>query len=277
MRFKKIYVEITNACNFNCSFCFQSKRKKMYMSPEVFSAILFSIRPYTNYIYLHVLGEPLLHPHINELLSIAEEQGFFINMTTNGSLLAKRKEILVQHKIRQYNISLHDAEENLLESEWGSYLENVTSFAQNQSESSYFSLRLWNEGSESSIRYNQFCEAFLQEKFAVELMVNCRNLKLADHIYLQRSSRFGWPGGEEKGEERRNCYALRDHIAVLSDGTVVPCCLDADGNMALGNILQESLETILQKERTQHIAEGFRQHRVVESFCKTCGFIMPNI
>lgn len=244
------------------------------MSPEVFSAILFSIRPYTNYIYLHVLGEPLSHPHIDELLSIAESQGFFINMTTNGSLLAKRKEILVRHKIRQYNISLHDAEENLPESEWGSYLENVTSFAKSQNENSYFSLRLWNEGSESSIRYNQVCEAFLQEKFGVEVTENCRNLKLTDHIFLQRSSRFAWPGGEDKGVEERNCYALRDHIAILSDGTVVPCCLDADGNMALGNILQESLETILQKERSQRIAEGFRQHRVVENFCKTCGFIM---
>lgn len=247
----------------------------MYMSPEVFSAILFSIRPYTNYIYLHVLGEPLLHPHIDELLSIAEKQGFFINMTTNGSLLTKRKEILVQHKIRQYNISLHDAEENMSESKWGSYLENVISFAQNQSANSYFSLRLWNEGSENSIRYNQFCESFVQEKFAVEVVENCRNLKLADHIYLQRSSRFVWPGGEGKGMEERNCYALRDHIAILSDGTVVPCCLDADGNMALGNILQESLETILHKERSQRIADGFRQHRVVEKFCKTCGFVMP--
>ncbi len=247
------------------------------MSPEFFSAILFSIRPYTNYIYLHVLGEPLLHPHIDELLSIAEEQGFFINMTTNGSLLVKRKEILVHHKIRQYNISLHDAEENLPESEWGSYLENVTSFAQDQNENSYFSLRLWNEGSESSILYNQFCETFLKDKFAVEEMENRCNLKLADHIFLQRSSRFAWPGGDGKGSEERNCYALRDHIAILSDGTVVPCCLDADGNMSLGNIMQESLETILRKERTQRIAEGFRQHRVVESFCKTCGFIMPRI
>lgn len=244
------------------------------MSPEVFSAILFSIRPYTNYIYLHVLGEPLSHPHIDELLSIAESQGFFINMTTNGSLLVKRKEILVRHKIRQYNISLHDAEENLPESEWGSYLENVTSFAKSQNEKSYFSLRLWNEGSESSIRYNQVCEAFLQEKFGVEVTENCRNLKLADHIFLQRSSRFAWPGGKDKGVEERSCYALRDHIAILSDGTVVPCCLDADGNMALGNIMQESLDTILQKERSQRIAEGFRQHRVVENFCKTCGFII---
>lgn len=275
MRFKKIYIEITNSCNFNCSFCFKSVRKKSFISPEVFSAILFSIRPYTDYIYLHVLGEPLLHPQLDVLLQMAEEQGFHVNMTTNGSLLAKRSELLQNHKIRQYNISLHDAEENIKEERWSDYLQEVFSFAEKESHRSYFSFRLWNEGSDSSVRYNSFCETFLQKRYNCDFAEKKRNVKLSDHIFLQRNSRFDWPDGQMEGSEKRNCFALRDQIAILVDGTVVPCCLDADAKINLGNVLTQEFSDIIESDRARKIAEGFRRHVAVEPFCKSCGFVMP--
>lgn len=275
MRFKKIYVEITNCCNFSCSFCFKTKRIKKFVSPDDFSAILFSIKPYTNYIYLHVLGEPLFHPDIQRLLNIAHEMGFFINLTTNGSLITKHKDWLISAPIRQFNISLHDAEENVDESEWVSYWNGLFDFANLKSSDAYFSFRLWNQGVDRSDRFNSLCEEFIERFFNVKLSSFSRNQKLSDHIFLQRSARFSWPGEVDLQHKFRKCYALKDHVAILVDGTVVPCCLDADAEMSLGNIFEQDLLTIIESDRAKAILEGFQKGVAVEPICKNCGFVLP--
>jgi len=63
--FKKIYLEVTNNCNLDCSFCIGNKRNKKFISKEEFKIILDKVEGYTNYLYFHVMGEPLLHPDIN--------------------------------------------------------------------------------------------------------------------------------------------------------------------------------------------------------------------
>lgn len=274
MRFKKVYVEITNRCNFNCSYCCSSVREKRFVSPEDFSAILFSIKPYTDYIYLHVLGEPLLHPQLDILLDEAAKQGFYVNLTTNGSLLQRRRELLLRSAIRQFNLSLHDAEENLPESQWLSYLEVASRFAKDKSSDSYFSLRLWNRVGDDVSRFNQLCLSFLSDFWKVDMSdaFSSRNKKLADHVYFQNAARFSWPGEKRLQVHRRSCYAVRDHVAILVDGTVVPCCLDANGAMPLGNLFEQPFADIIVSERAQRILEGFRRQEVVEPICADCGF-----
>lgn len=276
MRFKKIYIEITNRCNFACSFCSKSNREKEFVSPEKFSAILFSIKPYTNYIYLHVLGEPLLHPQLPLLLAQADEMGFHVNLTTNGSLITMKRSLLLQSSIRQFNISLHDAEENIPESQWGRYLDEVFSFADDKADQSYFSLRLWNRVDENCSPFNQFCLAKMREHWQVDMddAMQTRNKKLSDHIFFQNAARFSWPGEKSIQNKNRTCYGLKDHVAVLVDGTVVPCCLDANGEMALGNIFQQPFDEIINSERAVKILEGFRRHEAVEPLCMDCGFIV---
>lgn len=275
MRFKKIYIEITNVCNFSCSFCFNSKRIKKFLSPKDFSAILFSIKPYTNYIYLHVLGEPLLHPDIQLLIKMASDMGFFINLTTNGSLINKHAEWLKEAPIRQFNISLHDAEENIPEQQWNELWSSLFDFAKEKSNDSYFSFRLWNQGVDSSLRYNSLCQSFIEKYWNVELLTSLRNQKLMDHVFIQKSARFSWPGEEELNVKRRKCYALKDHIAILVDGTVVPCCLDADAEMALGNIFEEDLSQIVTGKRARLILQGFQNNEAIEPICQNCGFVLP--
>lgn len=276
MRFKKIYIEITNQCNFNCSFCCKSVRKKKFVSPEDFSAILFSIKPYTDYIYLHVLGEPLLHPHLEQLLGMADEMGFHVNLTTNGSLISKQEKLLRDSHIRQFNISLHDAEENIPCEKWGSYLNEVFSFANTKSDDSYFSLRLWNRIDGQLSSFNDYCLSKISDFWRVDMSdaMSSRNKKISDHIYFQNSARFSWPGEIDLSVKKRTCYAMREHVAILVDGTVVPCCLDANGEMALGNIFTESFRDIIQGERATSILNGFRRHEVVEPLCEKCGFFV---
>ena len=250
------------------------------MTPDEFRAVTEKIRPFTNYVYLHVLGEPLLHPKLNEILSIAEKASLNINITTNGGLIEKKKEILLHHSIRQINISLHDAEENVVPEKWSDYLNSVFEYATEASPKTYINLRLWNAGVNASTDFNRFCLeriAFKYNKSIEYLTLKGKDngIKLSDHIFLQHAPRFEWPDGEKtRSETTKTCYALRDQIAILVDGTVVPCCLDGDGNMNLGNIFNSDLSEILHTERSLKIRNGFINNQITEEFCKSCGFFI---
>lgn len=248
------------------------------MSVEEFSLIVEKIRPFTDYIYLHVLGEPLLHPQLDKILIIAESSGLNINITTNGGLLEQKKELLLNHSIRQINISLHDGEENIPSDKWNEYLDSALNFAIALAPKTYICLRLWNISNENSASFNTLCMNSIARKFNLTLEslnneTKGNGLKLTDHIFLHRSPRFEWPDETHSGSQaQKTCYALRDHIAILSDGQVVPCCLDADANMKLGNIFTESLADILETKRSKDIKKGFEQRKIVEPICSTCGF-----
>jgi radical SAM protein with 4Fe4S-binding SPASM domain len=248
------------------------------MSPEDFAIVVRKIRPFTDYVYLHVLGEPLLHPRFEEILSIARKADLNINLTTNGSLIAKQKPVLLANKIRQINFSLHDAEENIKPEHWADYLQSILNFADEASGSTYINFRLWNSGMNVSENFTQFFLPYIlnwydknNEKFST--VGNKNGIKLAEHIFLQSAPRFVWPKGSSVNVPiDKTCYALRDHIAILANGQVVPCCLDADAQLYLGNIFTENPEDILQTLRAVSIRKGFEQHRAVEPFCATCGF-----
>ncbi len=250
------------------------------MSPDEFQIVVDRIRPFTNYIYLHVLGEPLLHPQLDEILTIAEAANLNINITTNGGLLERKKEMLLAHTIRQMNISLHDAEENIPPEKWSDYLNSVLNFSIKASAKTYISLRLWNSSNSESASFNTVFLNEIGKRFTLstqEIIVKTKDngLKLADHIFLQQAPRFEWPDEHgTKTQTHKNCYALRDHIAILADGHIVPCCLDADANMKLGNIFTDELSEILLSERAQNLKKGFEQRKVVEPICATCGFMI---
>ncbi|HRZ97833.1 MAG TPA: radical SAM/SPASM domain-containing protein [Paludibacter sp.] len=280
MKFKKIYIEITNSCNFDCSFCFKSSRALKFMSVVEFQLIINKIRPYTDYIYLHVLGEPLLHPQLDEMLTLANAANLYVNITTNGALIERKKEILMRHSVRQINISLHDAEENIALQNIDRYFETIFNYADEAASKTYINLRLWNSGEDKSLEFNKICIDKIANKFNLSVedlkMYDTNNgIKLADHVFLQHAPRFDWPDGEtSRNQENKNCYALRDHIAILCDGTVVPCCLDADGNINLGNIFTEDFQEIILSDRALKIRTGFQNNKITEEFCKSCGFII---
>lgn len=278
MRFKKVYIEISNACNFNCSFCFQSKRQKRFMNSNEFEYIVKQLKPYTNYLYLHVLGEPLLHPDLLRILEIAKENDFFVNITTNGALVEKNKEILKKYPPRQINISLHDAEENIDKTKWDDYFSGILNFTKEIYSSTYVCFRLWNlkEGEKPS-DFNLYCLEKIKHFFNIThipIKTSGNGIKLMEHVFLQTENRFFWPDIDKKEGLviQKSCLALKDHIAILSDGSVVPCCIDADANMLLGNIFESRIEDVVNSEKSVRILKGFERKIAVEQFCQTCGF-----
>lgn len=263
MRFKKIYIETTNLCNLNCDFCIKNRRKKEIMTIQNFKIILSKIKNYTNYIYLHILGEPLLNPKLNEFILLASNEGFNINITTNGYLIDKIK---YNKNIRQVNISLHsfDIKYNV---ELKKYLNNIfDSVEELIKNDTYVSLRLWVK--------NKYSEDIINEVNNYYKLNITKNTKIKENLFFNFEKQFIWPDlNNSYYNESGKCYGLTDHIGILVDGTIVPCCLDTLGIINLGNIFKEEIDEILNKKTVIKMIEGFKNNKKEMELCKHCNFL----
>ncbi|MEG1009028.1 MAG: SPASM domain-containing protein [Clostridia bacterium] len=259
--FKKVYVEITNVCNLNCKFCIKNSRCEKFISMDEFNIILDKLYGYTKYLYLHILGEPLMHPLINELIDVADEKKFFINITTNGYLIKKIK----TKNIRQINISLHsfDGCNGLSLNE---YLSNIFFVVDSLKEKTFISYRLW-----TKTKYQDLIIKELNKKYNCDIN---GNMKLEKNVFIHFDSEFVWPSLDNELEEDTGfCYALRDHLGVLVNGDIVPCCLDTKGDITLGNIYKGELKSVIESKRYQDMLNGFKNNKKVEKLCCKCNFI----
>ncbi len=269
---KKAYIEITNRCNLRCAFCPGTKRGARTMSAQEFSLVLGKLTGTVEYVYLHVMGEPLSHPQLAELLEIAKEKKMHVCVTTNGTLLARQSDTLLSAAaLYKVSVSLHSFEGNGLES--AQYLEDIWRFADAASKRGVIvALRLWNEG--GAEEQNGDIRAFLLEKCGLSQLPEEKNgsVKLREKLYLERAQKFDWPDLSASEQPTQFCYALRDQVAVLADGTVVPCCLDHEGDIALGNLFTDELSDILNGERAAALKEGFSRRCPTEELCRRCGY-----
>lgn len=271
-RFRKIYLEISNVCNLKCNFCPGTKRNAKVMTEEEFSALMPKLRPWADYLYFHLMGEPLCHPQLERFLQIAGEAGFQVILTTNGTLLKKQAEVLRNAPaLYKINISLHAFEANTLSVPFEEYLRQCFSFGQAVQGQKLVIYRLWNQG--GAEKQNESILAALEEVFPRPWKKERRGIRIGDRVYLEFGDKFDWPDlNADDGGEQVFCYGLRDQIGVLCDGTVVPCCLDHDGDIPLGNLFRESLEAILEKPRSRAIFEGFSRKKAAEELCRKCGY-----
>ena len=272
----RVYIEITNRCNLACDFCHGTKRPLGTMSPEDFRRIAEKLRGETSYLYLHVLGEPLLHPQLKELLAIAGELGFRVCLVTNGTLLHKRREELLAAKsLHKVSVSLHSFEGNSGAGDLPAYLQQVWEVCLPLSERGVLcALRLWNEG--TAPRLNGAVEAFLSQRIGRDVESLPRdargNRTLRPNLFLERAERFGWPDLNAPESGANFCHGFSRQLAVLWDGTVTPCCLDSEGDIPLGNLLSQPLEEILQGKRAAAMAAGFAARKPTEELCRRCGY-----
>ena len=271
-RFRKVYLEISNVCNLSCSFCPGTKRKPGVMDEAAFSALLARLQPWTDYLYFHLMGEPLCHPRLETFLRLAGEAGFKVILTTNGTLLAKQQAILLSapalHKV---NISLHAFEANDLQMTFEDYLDQCLAFGKAAEGQKLVSYRLWNSGGQETL--NQQILDTMAQYFPQPWVQERRGIRIGRRVYLEHGDKFDWPDlGARDGGERVFCYGLRDQLGVLWDGTVVPCCLDHEGDLALGNLLETPLEQILESPRAQAIYRGFSDGKAAEELCRKCGY-----
>lgn len=261
-KFKKIYIEITNICNLNCPFCSKDKKDKKEMSVLEFEHILKQIDDYTDYLYLHVKGEPLLHKNFKEILDLCKKSNKQVNLTTNATLLKKRLNDILNSKIvRQVNISL----QSLISLD---YIDDIIECADIMSANGIQVVyRMWVE--------NKYQNKLLEKiEKHYNRKIESDNTKLKENLYFNKDEEFIWPNlNNKKINEIGTCYGTRTHIGILSDGTVIPCCLDSNGIIDLGNIFETNLSEIITSERFINMKTNFQNNKLCEELCKKCGFI----
>lgn len=277
MKFKKIYIEITNTCNLSCHFCIQNQRKAKMMTIDEFKHIINEIKEYTNYVYLHVLGEPLLHPLLEELLDICNESNIYVNLTTNGTLLNKHCSKLIERKVRQVNVSLHNFEEHK-KIDQIDYLKEICECAKQLAKNgTYVSLRLWNmknnQIDDETRRIYEFVLNYFNLTFYEENIKAHKSITCTDNVFLQFEEQFRWPSLNAPFiSEKGSCLGAKNMLGILCDGTIIPCCLDSKGDISLGNIFSQSLSEVLSSRRFKEMLDGLHSNILVEELCQKCGY-----
>lgn len=275
----RVYVEITNICNLDCSFCPKTARKPRMMDENEFENVCKKIAGKTKFVYLHVMGEPLLHPSLSAFLIIAEKYALKVCITTNGTMLEKVQNVIIEHAktIHRVSISLHCVEGNNKDICLKNYLTYCTNFVKTASALGiYCVFRLWNLDSCESVGKNALnseITEFLHSEFGGEWDARWSGYRIAKNVFLEYAGTFVWPKNSElEPEDDGYCHGLIDQIAILCDGTVVPCCLDSEGKIALGNIFEHTLEEILSSPLVTSITQGFKERKMMHPLCKKCSY-----
>lgn len=269
--YSRVYVEITNICNMNCSFCHGHSRKARQMSAKEFEVVLDKLKGHTEYVYYHLMGEPLTHPDLPSFLKTAAERGFKSVITTNGTLLGKCGDAILSAGLHKVSLSVHSFEDGS-EKSFEKYIKTLIEFAKKASEMGVIVVfRLWNKGFDGG--RNAVITDYLKKYISGEWTENSKGMRIREKMFLEWGDRFQWPdkNADIQGSEVF-CYGLRDHFGILCDGTVVPCCLDSEGIINLGNIFTENLSDILLSDRARNMKYGFDCRRATEELCRRCGY-----
>ena len=255
----------------SCSFCHGHTRPPRRMSEQELSRVLDALEGQTEYIYFHLMGEPLSHPSLPSFVSMARQRGFKPMITTNGSLLHTRGAELIAACPHKVNVSLHSFEGDS-NADHLSYLGHVADFADAAADAGIIVvLRLWNNGHDGG--KNDTVLDFLRARLNGEWSENTRGLRVRQRLFVEYGDRFEWPDREAPLQsDSVFCYGMRDHFGILCDGTVVPCCLDSDGVIALGNIFEDDISDILSSPRAQAMKKGFECRTATEDLCRRCGY-----
>lgn len=269
--YSRVYVEITNICNMRCSFCHGHSRAPRQMTEAEYGRVLSQLAGKTRYLYHHLMGEPLVHPLLPRFIEMASQQGFHPMLTTNGTLLDRMGDSILLPGLHKVNISLHSFEGEQ-ETDHQAYIQKVAAFAEKANRQGIIiSLRLWNKDCDEG--RNETAVTALQKHLPGDWTENTRGYRIRDKLFLEWGDRFDWPDqNAPEGGDSLYCHGLQDHFGILSDGTVVPCCLDSEGVIALGNVFREALSDILASPRAKAIEEGFRRRKAKEDLCRRCGY-----
>lgn len=276
----RIYIEISNICNLQCSFCPVVERDKKVMALEDFKKTLDDALPLAKEICLHLMGEPLAHPEFPEIIKYSEEKGALLKITTNGLLVKKYRDLLSSSAIRQINFSVQSYKDNFPEKDLNDYLRPLLDFTlelHEKNPETYINFRLWNIGAES--KENDDCISLLERYYGVSINRNVdvgriKSKKIIHRIYLHFDSRFEWPNQQMPLQgDRGRCHGMKGHVGIHADGTVVPCCLDKEAIINLGNVFENSLDEILSSDRAQKMKAGFERGILVEDLCQRCTYI----
>ena len=283
MKFYRIYIELTNVCGLACSFCPTKALPNQVMDLVFFESIIAQAKNYTKEIACHVVGDPLTQSNLSDYLDIIHAYGMKAMLTTSGYFLKKHSYDTLFHPcVKQINISLNSFNKNDTSLTFEQYMTPVLAFCHaklERNEDLFINLRVWNLDEMMSERdFNERLFSILSETFNVGLSLETiyeqrpKSIRLASKILVHFDNYFEWPSLKNQNYGDGTCQGLQSHIAILASGKVVPCCLDCDGIIELGNLHQNTLEEVVTSKRAHRMLNGFKEGRAVEELCKKCSY-----
>ena len=282
---ERLYIEISNICNLQCTFCPEVVRDKKVISIEDFRAHAVQAKPLAKQVCLHLMGEPLGHPQFAEIVKICDELELKIFLTTNGTLIKRHAETILNWKgLEQINFSVHSYFANTSRQTLDQYLAPILDFCEKSLEMKndfYINLRLWNLASVNAQRdQNLQVYDLVEKRFSVSLNENVdvrvqKSKKVKDKLYLHFDTEFEWPTlKREVLSTKGTCYGLRKQLAIHANGDVVPCCLDKEAVLKLGSLADgDSLKDIMKSDRAMKIKTGFERGELLEELCQKCQYV----
>lgn len=283
MKFYRIYIELTNVCGLSCSFCPTKNLPSKQMDLAFFESVISQAKAYTKEIACHVVGDPMTLPNLSDYLDIIHRHGLRAMLTTSGYFLKKQSYATLFHpSVKQINISLNAFNKNDTRLTFEQYITPVLALCeekQKQDKELFINLRVWNLDEMMSERsFNETLFERLSKAFEVSLSLDNiylerpKSIRLASKTLLHFDEYFEWPSLKNRIYGDGTCQGLQSHIAVLASGRVVPCCLDCDGVIALGDLHENTLESILKGRRAQEMLAGFKAGKAVEELCQKCSY-----
>ena len=283
MKFYRIYIELTNVCGLSCSFCPTKELPSKEMDLDFFESIVMQAKIYTNEIACHVVGDPLTLSNLSAYLDILHRHGLKAMLTTSGYFLKKHSYDTLFHPcVKQINISLNSFNKNDTSLTFEQYINPVLALCEaklEREEELFINLRVWNLDEMMSERaFNETLFEKISSTFDTKLSLNSiykerpKSIRLASKVLVHFDNYFEWPSLNNKIYGDGTCQGLQSHVAILASGKVVPCCLDCDGIIELGDLHEDTLDEILTSKRAVNMLEGFKEGKAIEELCQKCSY-----
>jgi len=283
MKFYRIYIELTNVCGLRCSFCPTKNIADERMSLAFFEKVIQEAKPFTKEIACHVVGDPLTLSNLSDYLDIIHKYKMRAILTTSGYFMKKHSfETLFHPAVKQINISLNAFNKNDTTITFEQYMRPILNLSHEkvkQKKELFINLRMWNlDEAMSEELFNQELFNLLASEFNVALDLKSldpkekRSIRLENKVLLHFDNYFEWPSLDNKAYGHGTCQGLSSHIGILANGNVIPCCLDNDAVMKLGNLKEQNLKEILYGERATKIVDNFKNGKCSEELCLKCSY-----
>lgn len=278
--FEKIYIELSDICGLKCNFCTNDKSKRKIMDIDKFEFLTSKIKNKAKIFTFHVLGDPFLLSNLKQYLKIAEQNYMKIELTTSGFYFGDKDFLFEFENIHQINISLIAL---LVQNKinFNDYFKNIDIFLKKHlaiKHNSFINFRLWNFDEKFNYPLeNEFLYDFFEQYFNTKFDKKLQRNRLARHIILDQKKQFKWPNLNNKFiSDIGTCYALEKQVAILSDGTLVPCCLDSNGCINLGNVFEKDFNELINNEKFLKIKNDFKNNKLTQALCQRCEFVKKN-
>lgn len=254
------------------------------MSLEHFDSINKQLKPYTKELAYHIVGDPLVLTNLNDYLDISAKHDLKVNITTTANNISEKHYKALSNKtIKQINFSINSYNANSHKKSLEEYLNPILDFilhAQSLKHEYFINLRIWNLDEDKSAKeFNQKVFDRVNSVFGSDIDIEDiyssrpKNIRVARKLFFNFDEYFNWPSLENDFvSDKGFCYGLDSHFGILTSGDVVPCCLDQNACINLGNTNTSQISDILNSSRVKAIQNGFRKGQVIEELCQKCEY-----